>query len=130
MSNFYKRTNKIQGSDYATVENVLNLRYLTFQETALKFINIIGLFAKKIENPLFSKNVVIRQSSSTCPGSSSRSVRSPKKTHQMKIFSKFSLNRYLIIFQRNDWYLWNVWHLVFGICASFLSDCMEGKCRT
>ena len=43
---------------HATVENFLNLEYLTFQETALKFINIIGPFAKKIENPLFSKNVV------------------------------------------------------------------------
>ena len=66
------------------LKTFLNLQYLTFQETALKFINIIGPFAKKIENPLFSKNVVIGQSSSTCPGLSSRSVRSPKITQQME----------------------------------------------
>ena len=66
------------------LKTFLNLQYLTFQETALKFINIIGSFAKKIENPLFSKNVVIGQSSSTCPGSSSRTVRSTKNSQQME----------------------------------------------
>ena len=37
-------------------------------------MNVIGPFAKKLENLLFSKRVVIGQSSK-CPGSSSRTVR-------------------------------------------------------
>ena len=45
-----------------TVENFKTIwTYLTSRKTALKFmnINIIGPFAKKLENHLFSKNVVI-----------------------------------------------------------------------
>ena len=43
-----------------TVENVNTIwTYLTSRETALKFMNIIGPLAKKLENHLFSKNVVI-----------------------------------------------------------------------
>ena len=41
----------------ATVENFKTVQtYLTSQETALKFKNVIGPFAKKIENLLFFKN--------------------------------------------------------------------------
>jgi len=44
--------------NYATVENFKTvLTYLTSQETAL--MNVIGPFAKKLENPLFSKTAVI-----------------------------------------------------------------------
>ena len=44
----------------ATVENFkTDQTYLTSQETALKFKNVIGPFAKKIENLLFFKTVVI-----------------------------------------------------------------------
>ena len=54
---------------YATVENFKTVwSYLTFQETALKFMNVIGPFAKELENLLISENVVIGQSSSKCPG--------------------------------------------------------------
>ena len=43
-----------------TVEDVKTIwTYLTSRETALKFMNIIGPLAKKLENHLFSKNVVI-----------------------------------------------------------------------
>ena len=43
-----------------TVENVKTIwTYLTSRETDLKFMNIIGPLAKKLENHLFSKNVVI-----------------------------------------------------------------------
>lgn len=35
---------------------------------ALKFMNVIGPFAKELENLLISENVVIGQSSSECPG--------------------------------------------------------------
>ena len=44
------------------------------KKKALKFMNVIGPFTKKLENLLFSKRVVIGQSSK-CPGSSSRTVR-------------------------------------------------------
>ena len=44
------------------------------KKKALKFMNVIGPFTKKLENLLFSKRVVIGQSSQ-CPGSSSRTVR-------------------------------------------------------
>ena len=43
--------NKIQVFNYATIEHYKTLwTHLTSQETALKFMNVIGLFAKKIEN--------------------------------------------------------------------------------
>jgi len=43
-----------------TVENFKTIwTYLTSRETALKFMNIIGPFAKTLENLLFSKNVGI-----------------------------------------------------------------------
>ena len=46
--------------NYATVENFKTvLTYLTSQGTALKFMNVIGPFAKELENLLFSKTVVI-----------------------------------------------------------------------
>lgn len=66
---FHKWTNKIQGSLIkATVENSKSaLNYLFSLETAFKCISI-GLFAKILEN------VVIESSSSTCPGSISRTV--------------------------------------------------------
>ena len=35
-------------------------------------MNVIGLFKKKLENLLFSENVMIGQSSSKCPGLSVR----------------------------------------------------------
>ena len=54
--------------NYATVENFKTVwSYLTFQETALKFMNVIGPFAKELENLLISENVMIGQSSSKCP---------------------------------------------------------------
>ena len=37
-------------------------------------MNVIGPFMKKLENLLFSENVVIGQSSSKCPGLSVRTV--------------------------------------------------------
>ena len=43
---------------------------------ALKFMNVIGLFAKELENLLISENVVIGQSSSECPGLSVCTVNS------------------------------------------------------
>ena len=47
---------------YATIENFITIRtYPTYQETALKFMNFICLFAKKLENLLFPKNLVIGQ---------------------------------------------------------------------
>ena len=63
--------------NYATVENFKTVwSYLTFQETALKFMNVIGPFAKELENLLISENVVIGQSSSKCPGLSVCTVNS------------------------------------------------------
>ena len=62
---------------YATVENFKTVwSYLTFQETALKFMNVIGPFAKELENLLISEDVVIGQSSSKCPGLSVCTVNS------------------------------------------------------
>ena len=59
---FGKQTNVIQVFNYATVENFKSTwTYLTCQETALKFMNVIGPFAKKLESLLFSENVVIGQ---------------------------------------------------------------------
>ena len=57
-SHFCKQTNVIQVFNYATVENFKTAwTYLTSQETALKFMNVIGPFAKKkLENLLFSEN--------------------------------------------------------------------------
>ena len=53
---FCKRTNEIQVFNYATIENFKTVwAYLTSQETALEFMNAIGLFAKKLENLLFSE---------------------------------------------------------------------------
>ena len=50
---FYKGTNKIQVFNYATIEHYKTLgTHLTSQETALKFMNVIGSFAKKLENLL------------------------------------------------------------------------------
>ena len=49
--------------------------FLTSQETALKFMNVIGLFAKNLENLLFSEIVVIRQSSSECASSTSSTIK-------------------------------------------------------
>ena len=47
-------------AQFATVENVKTVwTYLTSEETALKFMNVIGPFKKKIENLLFTDNVVI-----------------------------------------------------------------------
>ena len=47
-SHFCKQTNVIQVFNYATVENFKTAwTYLTSQETALKFMNVIGPFAKK-----------------------------------------------------------------------------------
>ena len=63
-SSFCKQTNVIQVFNYATatVENLSSaLTYLTSQEAALKFMNVIGPFAKKLENLFFSENVVIGQ---------------------------------------------------------------------
>ena len=63
--------------NYATVENFKTVwSYLTFQETALKFMNVIGPFAKELENLLISEDVVIGQSSSKCPGLSVCTVNS------------------------------------------------------
>ena len=63
--------------NYATVENFKTVwSYLIFQEMALKFINVIGLFAKELDNLLISENVVIGQSSSECPGLSVCTVNS------------------------------------------------------
>ena len=55
---------------------------MTSQKTALKFMTIIGLFGVlKIENLLFSENVVIEQSSSKCPGLSVHTVvQRPERT--------------------------------------------------
>ena len=44
---FCKRTNKIQGFKNATVEKKTVWTYLTSLETTLKFMNVIGPFAKK-----------------------------------------------------------------------------------
>ena len=41
--------------------------YLTSQETALKFINVVGPFAKQLGILLFSENVEIGQSFFNCP---------------------------------------------------------------
>ena len=63
--------------NYATVKNFKTVwSYLTFQETALKFMNVIGPFAKELENLLISEDVVIGQSSSKCPGLSVCTVNS------------------------------------------------------
>ena len=51
------------------------LKNLTSQGTALEFRNILGPFAKKIENLLFSEITVIGQSPCKCPGSSSRTIK-------------------------------------------------------
>ena len=72
---FCKQTNNIQIFNYKTVENFKPIwTYLTSQETALIFMNVIGRYAKKIGNLLFSYNVVIGQSSSESPGLSVRAV--------------------------------------------------------
>ena len=64
---FCEWTNKIQVFNSATIENFKTvLTYLTSQETALKFLNVI--------NHLFSENIVIGQSSFNCPGLSVRTV--------------------------------------------------------
>ena len=66
---FCKWTNKIQVFNYATVENFITIwTYPTFQEIALKFMNFIGLFAKKLENLLFPENIVIGRLSSKFSG--------------------------------------------------------------
>ena len=45
---FCKGTTKIQVLNYATIEHYKTLwTHLTSQETALKFMNVIGSFAKK-----------------------------------------------------------------------------------
>ena len=63
--------------NYATVENFKTVwSYLTFQETALRFLNVIGPFAKELENLLISEDVVIGQSSSKCLGLSVCTVNS------------------------------------------------------
>ena len=63
--------------NYATVENFKTVwSYLTFQETALRFMNVVGPFAKELANLLISENVVIGQSSSKCPGLSVCTVNS------------------------------------------------------
>ena len=55
---FCEWTNKIQNWNMQPLKPVLT--NLTSQETALTFYELfIGLFAKKFENLLFSKNVVI-----------------------------------------------------------------------
>ena len=61
----------------ATVQKLWNrlYSYQTSQETAIKFMTAVGLLANKIENLLFSENVVIGQSSSKCPGLSVRTVK-------------------------------------------------------
>ena len=48
--------------------------YLTSQETTLKFMILIGLFEKKTRESFVLEIVVIGQSSSKCPGSSSCTV--------------------------------------------------------
>ena len=48
--------------------------YLTSQETTLKFMILIGLFEKKTRESFVLEIVVIGQSSSKCPGSTSCTV--------------------------------------------------------
>ena len=68
--------------NYAAVENFKTVwSYLTSQETAIKFMNVICSFAKKLKILLFSKNVVSLQSSSKCHGSSSHTVWSETSRH-------------------------------------------------
>ena len=59
---FCKRTTKIQVLNYATIEHYKTLwTHLTSQETALKFMNVIGSFAKKLENLLWCNNTIFSQ---------------------------------------------------------------------
>ena len=67
--------------NYETVEN---FTYLTSHGTAFKFMNVVGPFAKKLEVLLFSEIVVIGQSSSKCPGSSSRIVKRQRESEKQK----------------------------------------------
>ena len=58
---FCKWINKIQGSTYATVKNFRVVQtYQISQETALKFMNVISLFAQNLGIFCFQKKVVIR----------------------------------------------------------------------
>ena len=59
---FLERTTKIQGSAIRPLKSLIFNRagtYLSSQKAALKIFNVIGPFAKNLENLLFSKNVVI-----------------------------------------------------------------------
>ena len=47
-------------------------------------MNVVGPFAKKLEILLFSEVVVIGQSSSKCPGSSSRIVKRQRESEKQK----------------------------------------------
>ena len=72
-----ERNTKIQGSAIRPLKSLIFNRagtYLSSQKAALKIfnVNVIGPFAKNLENLLFLKNVVIGQSSFRCPGSSTR----------------------------------------------------------
>ena len=72
---FVERNTKIQGSAIRPLKSLIFNRagtYLSSQKAALKIFNVIGPFAKNLENLLFLKNVVIGQSSFRCPGSSTR----------------------------------------------------------
>ena len=44
----------------------------------MKYFNFIGPFPKKIQNLLFSENVVVGKSSSKCPGLSVRTAKHAK----------------------------------------------------
>ena len=53
---FCKQINVIQGFNYAPIENLKTAwTYLTSQETALKFMNVIGPFAKNLRIFCFQK---------------------------------------------------------------------------
>ena len=79
---FFFFANGLIKFNYAAVENFKTVwSYLTSQETAIKFMNVICSFAKKLKILLFSKNVVSLQSSSKCHGSSSHTVWSETSRH-------------------------------------------------
>ena len=72
---FCKRTNKIQDSTICSHWKLsCRLNLLTSRETALKFTNVIGPFAKTLNNLLVSGVVLIGQSSSKSLRSRSRTV--------------------------------------------------------
>ena len=88
--------------NYATVENFKPFTYLTSQETALIFMNVIGPFAKKkIENLFFSENVMTGQSSSKHPGLSIRTVKSFNKVSLLKTPQRSKP-------QNHDYYVQNI----------------------